>query len=77
MGDNPMSLPVTKRWIIKNHDGDYLVGFFANGASRWRMFSEPLAGLEAIVYSTEDLGRVAIPALAKAEVDVFIIERHS
>ena len=66
-----------KHWIIKNHDGDFLIGFFANGKARWRTPSEPLAGSEAIVYSTEDLAQVAIRALANAGVDVFTVERYS
>ena len=67
---------MTKHWIIKNHHGEYLIGFFANGDARWRSPSEPFAGSEAIAYSTDDLARVAIPALAKADVDSFTVERH-
>ncbi len=66
-----------KHWIIKNHHDEFLIGFFANGKARWRTPSEPLAGSEAVVYSTDDLAQVAIPALAKAGVDVFNVERHS
>lgn len=68
---------MTKHWIIKNHHDEFLIGFFANGKARWRTPSEPLAGSEAVVYSTDDLTQVAIPALAKAGVDVFTVERHS
>jgi hypothetical protein len=68
---------MTKHWIIKNHHDEFLIGFFANGRARWRTSDEPIVGSEALVYSTEDLTRVAIPALANAGVDVFTVERYS
>lgn len=67
---------MTRRWIIKNDRDEFLVGFSEDGVPRWR--SARLAwSTTAVVYSTEDLGRVAIPALASAEVDVYTIMRHS
>jgi hypothetical protein len=61
---------VTKRWIIKNARGEFLVGFLTNGEALWQR-ALPL------VYTTEDLARVALPALASADVDVYTVERYS
>lgn len=36
---SPSALRVTKRWIIKNHHDEFLIGFFANGKARWRTSS--------------------------------------
>lgn len=68
---------MTKHWIIKNEHEEFLVGFFADGKARWRTPSEPIIGSEAAIYSTDDLSRVAVPALANAGVDVYTVARYS
>lgn len=64
------------RWVIRRADGAYLAGFsIADGSARWRHQPPGPGPDSAIVYTTHDLGAVAIPALEHAEVDTFTVER--